>query len=143
MAEGNFGSKYFTAHNGVLAFKNNIATSRSIVQKTVAFPLFRLPYYSSAAYAVNYMYQSITNGAAQTMMRKGTLNIAVDSINGGLQITDEYEFTGTVGADSNLQFFAAIVDSDGVGGVDTVVVSYTNSTVSDNGKFVYTYSALS
>jgi hypothetical protein len=70
-------------------------------------------------------------------------NIAVDSINGGLQITDEYESTGTAGADSNLQFFAAIVDSDSAGGVDTVVVSYTNSTVSDNGKFVYTYSALS
>lgn len=143
MSEGNFGSRYFTAHNGTVAFANNFARSLDIVQKTLAFPLFRLPYYSSAAYAVNYMYQSISNGAAQTMMRKGTLNIAVDSINGGLRITDEYEFTGTVGADSNLQFFAAIVDSDGSGSVDTVVVSYTNSTVGDNGKFVYTYSALS
>ena len=76
-------------------------------------------------------------------MRKGTLNIAVDSINGNLEMTDEYESTGTVGADSNLQFFAAIVNTDGVGGVDTVVVSYTNSTVGDNGKFVYTSSALS
>ena len=143
MSEGNLSNRYFTAHNGTVSFANNFARSLTIVQKTLAFPLFRLPYYSSAAYTVNYMYQSISNGAAQTIMRKGTLNIAVDSINGNLQITDEYESTGTVGADSNLQFFAAIVDTDGVGGVDTVVVSYTNSTVGDNGKFVYTSSALS
>lgn len=143
LSEGNFSSRYLTAHDGTVAFTNNFARSLDILQKSIAFPLFRLPYYSSAAYTVNYMYQSISNGAALNSMRKGTLNVAVDSINGSLQITDEYEFTGTVGADSNLQFFAAIVDSDGVGGVDTVVISYVNSTVGDNGKFVYTYSALS
>lgn len=143
LSEGNFSSRYLTAHDGTVAFTNNFARSLDILQKSLAFPLFRLPYYSSAAYTVNYMYQSISNGAALNSMRKGTLNVAVDSINGSLQITDEYEFTGTVGADSNLQFFAAIVDSDGVGGVDTVVISYVNSTVGDNGKFVYTSSALS
>lgn len=143
LSEGNFSSRYLTAHDGTVAFTNNFARSLDILQKSIAFPLFRLPYYSSAAYTVNYMYQSISNGAALNSMRKGTLNVAVDSINGSLQITDEYEFTGTVGADSNLQFFAAIVDSDGVGGVDTVVISYVNSTVGDNGKFVYTSSTLS
>ncbi len=143
MAEANFTTKYFTAHSGTVNFQNNFARSIVLQQKTTQFPAFRLPYYSSASYKVDYMYQSLSNGASLAIMRKGTLNIAIDSVNGALQMTDEYESAGTPGTESNLQFYAAITDSDGIGGVDTVVINYTNSTVSDNGKFVYTYSVLS
>ena len=76
-------------------------------------------------------------------MKKGTLHIAVDSVNGNLQVVDEFDHTGTAGTEYAFQLFAALVNTDGVGGVDTIVVYYTNSTVSDNGRFNFTYTVTS
>lgn len=143
LAEANFTTKYYTPFEGYLQHQNNFVRGVTLLQKASQFPAFRLPYYGSAAYTINYMYQSLSNGASQEVMKKGTLHIAVDSVNANVQVVDEFEHTGTAGTEYNLQFFASLVDSDSTGGVDTLVVYYTNSTVSDNGKFSYSYSVIS
>jgi hypothetical protein len=143
LAESNFTTKYYTPFEGYLQHQNNFVRGVTLLQKASQFPAFRLPYYGSAAYTINYMYQSMSNGASLEIMKKGTLQIAVDSINGNLQVVDEFDHTGTAGTEYNLQFFASLVDSDSTGGVDTLVVYYTNTTISDNGKFSYSYSVIS
>ena len=143
LAESNLTTKYYTPFEGYLQHQNNFVRGVTLLQKTSQFPAFRLPYYGSASYTINYMYQSLSNSIGSEIMKKGTLHIAVDSINANVQVVDEYEHTGTAGTEYNLQFYANLVDSDSTGGVDTLVVYYTNTTVSDNGKFSYSYSVIS
>ena len=143
LAESNLTTKYYTPFEGYLQHQNNFVRGVTLLQKTSQFPAFRLPYYGSASYTINYMYQSLSNSIGLEIMKKGTLHIAVDSINANVQVVDEYEHTGTAGTEYNLQFYANLVDSDSTSGVDTLVVYYTNTTVSDNGKFSYSYSVIS
>ena len=143
LAESNLTTKYYTPFEGYLQHQNNFVRGVTLLQKASQFPAFRLPYYGSASYTINYMYQSLSNSIGLEIMKKGTLHIAVDSINANVQVVDEYEHTGTAGTEYNLQFYANLVDSDSTGGVDTLVVYYTNTTVSDNGKFSYSYSVIS
>lgn len=94
--------------------------------------LFRLPIAGSTGFVVRYVWQSST----VEQMRKGTLNISIDLNNVNIELVDDYDYTGASGADENVVFYATIVDT-------TVVISYTNSNVSDTASLTYTYSALS
>jgi hypothetical protein len=67
------------------------------------------------------------------------MHITVDKVNDNFQLVDDYEYLGTTGQDSLLEFSAAI---ENIGGVSSVVVYYINNTGSQN-TFTYTYSALS
>lgn len=143
LAESNLSSPYKATVEGIQSFNSSFVRSVDILQSAAPSVLIRLPYYGSSAYSINYMYQSISNTAGDDIMRKGTMSIAVDQLNGNIQFVDEYESAGTPGTDSNLLLTASLVDTNGSGGVDTLVVYYTNSTVNDNGKFRYTYSVIS
>lgn len=143
MAESNLTTKYYTPFSGYLQHQNNYVRTVNVVQKTSAFTLFRLPYYGSSGYTIDYVYQSLSNGASQEVMKKGTLHLAVDSVNGNIQVVDDFNHTGTAGTEYNFQLFASLVDSDTSGSVDTLVVYYTNSTAGDNGRFNYSYSVIS
>jgi hypothetical protein len=143
LSESNFTKKYFTALEGFINHQSNFIRSVNVTQQGSQTTLFRLPYYASAGYEVNYVYQSYSNGSSQQIMKKGTLHIAVDSVNGNLQVVDDFNHTGTAGTEYAFQLFASLVNTDGIGGVDTIVVYYTNSTVSDNGRFNFTYTVTS
>jgi hypothetical protein len=73
-------------------------------------------------------------------MRKGTLSMAIDRINGNIQLVDDFDYAGTFMADENVVFFANFED---IGSYTTIVVSYTNSNISDVATLTYSYSALS
>jgi hypothetical protein len=75
-------------------------------------------------------------------MRKGKIFIAVDKLHNGIQLVDEYEFVGTDG-ETNLEFKAEMVDSDLNSTLDTIKVTYKNTSVADNGAFIYSYKAVS
>ena len=143
LSESNFNKKYFTSFEGYIQHQSSFVRSVNVTQQGSQTTLFRLPYYASAGYEVKYVYQSYSNSGGQQIMKKGTLHIAVDSVNGNLQVVDEFDHTGTAGTEYAFQLFAALVNTDGVGGVDTIVVYYTNSTVSDNGRFNFTYTVTS
>jgi len=143
LSESNFNKKYFTPIEGFINHQSNFVRSVSVTQQASLTTLFRLPYYASASYEIRYVYQSYSNSASAAIMKKGTLHIAVDYVNGNLQVSDDFDHTGTAGTEYSFQLYAAIVDTDASGSVDTIVVSYTNSTISDNGRFNFTYSVTS
>jgi hypothetical protein len=73
-------------------------------------------------------------------MRKGTMYLAVDRTNDLVQLVDDYEYVGASGEDANVMFTAVVVTN---AGVKSVVIYYTNSNISDDNVFTYTYIALS
>jgi len=116
----------------------NYQSTRSVSVPQVGTPttLFRLPIpANSISYEISYVYQS----TSATLMRRGKLNIAYDKANNGIQLVDDYEFTGTSGQDENLEFSAVASDADSTGGRDTLLVKYVNSTLSDVATLQYTY----
>jgi hypothetical protein len=69
-------------------------------------------------------------------MRRGQLKIAIDYDNAGVQLVDEFEYTGTAGEEERIMFSTAIVG-------DTLVIYYANENIGDDASLTYTYSSLS
>ena len=93
---------------------------------------FRIPLTSATGYCIDYKFKS----EQYVQMRKGQLNIAVDRVNGTVQLVDEFEYTGTLGEDERIAFAASIVNN-------SLVVYYTNvNPIQDNAMFTYTYTML-
>ena len=97
----------------------------------------------SIVYNINYFYKSNSN-----FTRKGIITISADIDNGQIQLSDEYDYAGTNVADTYLalDFRASFLDENndpytgGAGQVPaTIVLTYTNSLVSDYGLFNYSY----
>jgi hypothetical protein len=97
-----------------------------------------LPLANTIGYEIDYVYQS----ANFSRMRRGKIFIAVDKLHNGVQLVDEYEFVGADG-EVNLEFKAEMTDSDSNSTLDTIKVSYKNTSVADNGTFIYSYKAVS
>jgi len=143
LSESNTSNPFITDVGGHVYKTQRYVREISIGQISVPLIAFRLPYYGSMGYEIAYMYQSISNGAGAEIMRKGKLHLAVDQLNQNIQFVDEYEATGTVGYEENLQFYANLVDSNSSGGVDTINITYTNSTTSDQGKLYFSSTVIS
>ena len=54
-----------------------------------------------------------------------------------VNFTDEHDYQGSSTYETNLQFTAAMVNTNGQVGVDTIIVSMLNSTTNDTGSFNY------
>lgn len=133
---GNAAVPYIPELEGKGVFNHQSTRSVAVSQTGTDTTLFRLPIpASSVSYEISYVYQS----TSQILMRRGKLNIAYDRANNGIQLVDEYEFTGTSGQDENLEFSAVAFNADSVGGRDTLLVKYRNSTLSDVATLQYTY----
>lgn len=133
---GNATVPYIAELLGKGVFDYQTTRTVSVSQTGVATTLFRLPIpAASVSYEISYVYQS----TSAVLMRRGKLLIAYDRINNGIQLVDEYEFTGSSGQDENLTFSATASDTDGSSGRDTLLVRYTNSTLSDVATLQYTY----
>ena len=124
---------------GKTHFVNLFTRQETIVQTATFIPLCRLPLGNAIGYEINYVYQSTTH----TQMRSGKINIAVDGVNGTVQLSDDFDYTGTAGAELNLQIEAVIEDANLDSTNDTIQLNYKNSTIGDQAKFTYTYRAIS
>ena len=73
-------------------------------------------------------------------MRKGKLSISYDVNTNTVQISDDYDYTGTALGNDNITFNASIVSG-------CIMIVYkntnTNDTIISPSKFTYSYSALS
>lgn len=94
---------------------------------------FRIPLTNVTSYRVDYLFHSELNLQA----RKGHLSIAIDLANNAVQLSDDFEFTGTAGEDERVAFAAEIVN-------DSLVVYYTNINSDDGSDAIlkYTYTML-
>jgi len=137
LASTGYGTKAYLAEvEGAVLFSSPETRVINIGQAYTPVEAFRIPLNSTTGIDINYVYQS----TAFVQMRQGTISIALDRINDSMQFVDEFNYTGTDGDDENLVFTAEIED---IGGYKTIVVSYTNSNISDIAKLTYSYTALS
>jgi hypothetical protein len=137
-SSGFVAAAYLAEVEGAVFFNSPESRIVDISQASSPTKAFRIPLNSSSGLNINYLYQS----TAYEQMRQGTLSMAIDRINGNIQLVDDYDYTGTNinNEDENLVFLANIENIDGY---ITIVVSYTNSTVSDVATLTYSYTALS
>ena len=138
LASTNLTTAYIGEVIGKTTFSNAITRQLAIGQTNDFITLFRLPLANTIGYEIDYVYQS----ANFSRMRKGKIFIAVDKLHNGAQLVDEYEFVGADG-ETNLEFKAEMADSDLNSTLDTIKVSYKNTSVADNGTFIYSYKAVS
>lgn len=118
---------------------NLLTKQETIVQTATFIPLCRLPLGNAIGYEITYVYQSTTH----TQMRSGKIGIAVDGVNSTLQLSDDFDYTGTSGAELNLEIEAVIEDADSDSVNDTIQLNYKNTTIGDTATFTYTYRAIS
>ena len=139
LGSGNSNDAYIGEVLGKTHFVNLFTRQETLVQTATFIPLCRLPLGNAIGYEINYVYQSTTH----TQMRSGKINISVDGVNGTLQLSDDFDYTGTAGAELNLQIEAVIEDANSDTVDDTIQLNYKNSTIGENAKFTYTYRAIS
>jgi hypothetical protein len=118
---------------------NLFTRQETLVQTATFIPLLRLPLANAIGYEVTYVYKSITH----TQMRSGKINIAVNGSNNTVQLSDDFDYTGTTGAELNLEIEAVLEDANSDTINDTIQLNYKNSTIGDQATFTYTYRALS
>ena len=94
--------------------------------------MFRLPGDYSRTFEVEYTYYSTLVNA----QRQGIMHFQLDKTNSNaITFVDDYNYQGDSVNEENLQFQAAMVDTNGNSSVDTLVVSMLNSTINDQGTF--------
>lgn len=99
----------------------------------------------SVFYTVDYQYRSVS----YNFVRLGVMKITADIDNGTVQLTDEYDFSGTDADSLKMTFRARFLDETGalytgaIGQIPYAIeVQYTNTKVGDSGgTFLYSYTA--
>jgi len=101
---------------------------------------FRLAGDYSRTYEVTYSYYSTLVNAQRT----GVMTFQLDKTNSNsVNFIDDHNYQGDSSYENNLKFQAAMIDTDGASGVDTLIVSMLNSTVNDQGQFNFKIKVLS
>ena len=65
------------------------------------------------------------------------MTFQLDTGNNTLNFIDDHDYQGDSNYETNLQFTAAMVNTNGQVGVDTIIVSMLNSTTNDTASFNY------
>ena len=130
LASTNLTTPYIGEVIGKTTFSNVITRQLTIGQTNDFITLFRLPLANTIGYEIDYVYQS----ANFSRMRKGKIFIAADRLHNGVQLVDEFEFVGSDG-ETNLEFKAELADSDANSTLDTIKVSYKNTSTNDFTSF--------
>ncbi len=94
---------------------------------------FRLPGDYTRTYEVEYFYTSTLVNA----QRSGKMTFQLHNATNTLNFIDEYEYQGSSTYENALTFTAAMVNTNGQIGVDTIIVSMLNSTTNYTGSFNY------
>jgi hypothetical protein len=107
--------------------------SLEVTEQSSATYFFRLPGDYSRTYEVEYFY----NSGIVNAQRSGKMTFQLDTGNNTLNFIDDHDYQGDSNYETNLQFTASMVNTNGQVGVDTIIVSMLNSTVNDTGSFNY------
>lgn len=124
---------------GTVMVDDDFFHTLGIVQAGSDTRLFKLPADSDKFYKIEYFYRSNQVAA----IRSGTLTITVDYDASSTEITDEYDYDGNSSYINSLVFNSSLTDEDGDTNIDTLVVSYTNSTTSDSANFMFKVKTIS
>jgi hypothetical protein len=127
-----FSVPYYPEIGGLVAYNSYGIRSVTINNSNSAFA-FRLPLPTDGVgYIINYVYRS----TLRQQSRRGQLTVMVDVINGAVQLTDEYDWTGTASESTLLNFNAQILNK-------SLNISYSNTSSGDNNAvLLYSYSAI-
>jgi len=93
LATSNYAYPYIGEVIGKKSLTNAFTNEVAVGQVGSFTNLFRLPLSETSGYEIEYMYQSTSH----IRMRKGKMLIAVDKTNSNIQMTDDYEYTGSSG----------------------------------------------
>ena len=133
VTDTNWGDPYLNEVEGKAVVVNGEVNTVSLVSPaTYEITAFRIPFSGNTGFKIDYTLKS----SSYTQMRKGTLNVAVDGTNLTLQLVDDYEYVGTVGQDTRVEFSAII--SNGC-----VEVQYINDNTVGTTLLTYAYSTIS
>ena len=139
ISHGNYFLTYKREVSGKIQFNETETRTLDVIYSPTSYSnLFRIPVDASMSFDINYILES----TSYTQMRKGKLSISYDVNTNTVQISDDYDYTGTALGDNNITFnaSAAIV-------ADCIMIVYkntnTNDTTGSPSKFTYSYSALS
>ena len=126
---------YVPEVSGHAVYENGYSNRLRILNYSSAERLFRLPAEGKKSFEIDYLYVSKQVDA----MRQGTLEITCNPTGSGQTfLTDNFDFIGDSGFETNLTLTAQLFDEDFDGTLDTVAVLVLNSTTSDDADFYYT-----
>lgn len=138
--DGAFINDPFVPHfTGNAISEDGFYTSNTLVQAAPGATAFKLPADSDKSYVIDYVYRSNQVNA----IRRGTLHLSVDYSTSNVEIAEDYEYNGDGSFITSLSFNAQLTDEDSDTNIDTLVVTYGNTTSSDSADFwfkVKTYS---
>lgn len=137
ISHGNYGLTYKREVSGKVQFTETETRTLPMIYSPTSFSnLFRIPVDASMSLEINYILES----TSYTQMRKGKLSISYDVNTSTVQISDDYDYTGTLYGNDNITFNASIISG-------CIMIVYKNANTNDNSgapsKFTYSYSALS
>ena len=137
ISRGNYGLTYKREVSGKVQFTETETRTLPVIYSPTSFSnLFRIPVDASMSLEINYILES----TSYTQMRRGKLSISYDVNTSTVQISDDYDYTGTALGNDNITFNASIVSG-------CIMIVYKNTNTNDTtlipSKFTYSYSALS
>ena len=123
------------------AYREEVFTNViSLPNTLVPIEIIRLPISDSTSLEVNYLFTSSTF----QQVRKGTIHLVVDKLTDGLQLVDDYEYSGPNLGEDAIIFTAEVKVPNGGSTVKSVVISYINQNVTvDTNSFTYTFTITS
>ena len=133
VTDPNWSDAYLNEVEGkAFIISGEVNTVSLVSPATYEITAFRIPFSGNTGFKIDYTLKS----SSYTQMRKGTLSVAVDGTNLTLQLVDDYEYVGTVGQDTRVEFSAII--SNGC-----VEVQYVNDNTVGTTLLTYAYSTIS
>jgi hypothetical protein len=138
LSRGNYVLTYKREVSGKVQFNETETRTLPLIYSPTSYSnLFRIPVDASMSLEINYILES----TSYTQMRKGKLSISYDVNTNSVQISDDYDYTGTADGDNNITFNASTFVAN------CVMIVYKNTNTNDTtlvpSKFTYSYSALS
>jgi hypothetical protein len=128
---------YVPEISGIVSAKLGYTYQIAISQQGTATTLLSLAADTSKTYVIDYIYNSADVNAKRT----GQLEVFFDPATQDVQVTDEYQFTGSTTYEQALIFNATVADNDGDATYDTLRINYVNSAPdTNNTKLTYTIS---
>lgn len=138
LEQANFGLVYKREVSGKALYSKKEPRTITLTYNTSLTNLFRLPTVETTSFEINYVLES----TFYTQVRRGRILISYDKDADTLQVSDEYEYTGSINEDTRIIFNASSAAS-----TDSIMIQYTNNNTFDTNInptiMTYTYSVLS
>lgn len=128
---------YVPEISGIVSSTLGYTYQIAISQQGAATTLLSLAADTSKTYVIDYVYDSADVNAKRT----GKIEVFFDPVTQDVQLTDEYQFTGSDAYEEALIFNATVADNNGDATYDTLRINYVNSAPdTNNTKLTYTIS---